>query len=102
MGNSLLPKFESYGNYSGRNYGAHALRFQDVEGRSYWFSYQTLVALYVPDRGKIVSENCWGPTTGKHLNAIDGGDKQSRISRDQFERIALEWLGTVPGERHAA
>ena len=97
-----LPTFETYGNYSSSNYGAHALRFLDAEGRSYWFSYQTLVAVYVPGKGKIVSANDWGPTTGKHLNAIDGGDKASRLPRTTFEATAVEWLGELPGKAAAA
>ena len=35
--------------------------------------------------GLVVRENNWGPTTGKHLNAIDGGDKKARLSADAFE-----------------
>jgi len=35
-----------------------------------------------------VSENVWGPTTGKHLNWIDGGDKKSRLPYNQFQ---AEW-----------
>lgn len=26
-----------------------------------------------------------GPTTGKHLNAIDGGNKNSRVDQDEFD-----------------
>ena len=31
--------------------------------------------------------NAWGPTTGKHLNACDGGDKASRVSGEDFETL---------------
>jgi hypothetical protein len=33
-----------------------------------------------------VHENVWGTTTGKHLNAIDGGDKKSRLKSAEFEK----------------
>ena len=89
--NTTLPTFENYAR-PGSNYGAHTLRFFDSEGRCYWFSYQTLVALNVPGKGKIVTENDWGPTTGKHLNIIDGGDKAFRLPRDKFEATVAEWL----------
>jgi hypothetical protein len=49
------------------------------------FSYQTVIAFYGPN-DSAVRQNEWGPTTGKHLNAIDGGDKASRVPGDEFER----------------
>lgn len=51
------------------------------------FSYQTVIAFQGPD-DFAVRENVWGPTTGKHLNAIDGGDKDAkkeRIPGEEFE-----------------
>lgn len=52
----------------------------------YWFSYKTCIA-YQPLDGspRVVRRNDWGPTTGKHLNYIDGGDKASRLEGDDFE-----------------
>jgi hypothetical protein len=82
-----LPSFSTYGNYSSGNYGAHALRFTDDRGNQYWFSYQTLVAFESRMGRRIVRQNDWGPTTGKHLNAIDGGNKKARISGEAFERM---------------
>jgi len=84
--------FENYGNYSSDNYGAHTLRFM-AGTRSYWFSYKTLVAFYHPTRGLVVHENTWGPTTGKHLNWIDGGDKKSRVNAETFKRLLEEAEG---------
>jgi hypothetical protein len=84
-----LPVFETYGNYSSSNYGAHALRFQ-VGTLSIWFSYKTPVAFYTPKTGRVVRQNSWGPTTGKHLNAIDGGDKGGRVDSGIFERMLAE------------
>lgn len=88
-----LPSFETYGNYSGSNYGAHALLFTDAQGSRFWFSYKTLVAFHGPIGGRTVRQNDWGPTTGKHLNAIDGGDKKSRKSAELFERAFQQTFG---------
>lgn len=49
------------------------------------FSYQTCIAFYGPN-DQAVRRNDWGPTTGKHLNAVDGGDKANRIDGAEFER----------------
>lgn len=47
------------------------------------FSYSTVIAFFGPD-DSAVSENVWGPTTGKHLNNVDGGNKKDRTKRDEF------------------
>ena len=52
---------------------------------TFWFSYKTVIAAKAPGFGRIVSENYWSATTGKHLNAIDGGDKKNRLKSDEFE-----------------
>ena len=89
-----LPTFESYGNYSSSNYGAHALVFY-MPNITVWFSYKTPIAFRIfndsnPNMAKYglmkVRVNDWSTTTGRHLNAIDGGDKKNRISGEQFER----------------
>lgn len=87
-----MRRFESYGDYVSGNYRVHALVFTDEKGRDFYFSYSTLVAVYVPGKGRIVRENDWGPTTGKHLNWIDGGDKRSRLSKERFKATLNEWL----------
>ncbi len=81
---TTLPAFNSYGRYASDNYGSHCLQFSDGAGNMFWFSYQTLVAFNVGN-GKIVHSNDWGPTTGKHLNWIDGGDKKRRLSDSDFK-----------------
>lgn len=52
------------------------------------FSYSTPIG-YTTDDGFnwTVRENDWGPTTGKHLNKIDGGNlaKHSRLPSAEFE-----------------
>ena len=75
--------FWNYGNYSSNNYGAHTLAFKDIHGNNFFFSYKTLVA-FTHNHNFYVSENCWGPTTGKHLNWIDNGNKKSRLRRGEF------------------
>jgi len=79
-----LPTFFSY-------CGAHALAFE-IGDITVYFSYHTPVAYYTNGSGSVVRENEWGPTTGKHLNAIDSGDKESRIPGDEFEKRLEELL----------
>lgn len=78
-----LPSFDTYGDYSSRNYGANALVFDFPRGRV-WFSYKTPVAFH--DGSTLVCrENDWGPTTGKHLDWIEP-DKSRRVSGEEFEK----------------
>lgn len=67
-------KYWNYGNYSSDNYGAHTLAFEDANGNTYWFSYETLVAFRINGEFHI-SKNYWGTTTGKHLNWINDNKK---------------------------
>ena len=57
-----------------------------------WTSYRTVIAFRTPKTGKVVRENDWGPTTGKHLNAIDGGEKSSRLPGEKFEALLNDAL----------
>jgi hypothetical protein len=60
----------------------------DLGGLMIWYSYLTPVA-FETSTTRVVRQNDWGPTTGKHLNAIDGGGedaKKSRVSSDVFEK----------------
>lgn len=59
----------------------------EVSGYNLYFSYQTIVAVEIPGAGLFVRKNDWGVTTGKHLNLIDGGDKQRRLPSDEFEAL---------------
>ena len=79
-----LPSFESYGRYSSANYGAHALVFTLPCGGMIYFSYHIPVA-FCKNGNRVVRENLWGPTTGKHLNWIDGGNKKARVTGADFE-----------------
>jgi hypothetical protein len=57
---------------------------------TFYFSYETCVAVFVPGMGLVVSQNVWSVTTGKHLSIIDGGDKDAKAKRrphDAFKAI---------------
>jgi hypothetical protein len=83
----VSPRAWSYGDYDG-NYGAHTMAFQDAQGITYWFSYNTLIAFSsAATGGRVVHTNDWSPTTGKHLNWIDGGDKESRVGDEEFKHL---------------
>jgi hypothetical protein len=51
-----------------------------------WFSYHTPVAYSLDGEKAVVRDNDWGPTTGKHLNSIDGGYKVHRVPGNEFEQ----------------
>jgi len=78
-----MPKIYSYGDYVSNNYGMNAI-VVSFEALDLYFSYKTVVAFRY--EGKLtVCENTWGTTTGKHLNWIDGGNKKSRLSYEDFQ-----------------
>ncbi len=58
------------------------------------FSYRTPIGFNRWDgNGWITRENVWGPTTGKHINHLDGGGtdaKQSRVDSDTFDALLRE------------
>jgi hypothetical protein len=72
------------------HYGAHAMMVQ-TNHEQLWFSYKTLVAFCRDGETIIVRENDLGPTTGKHLNAIDGGSKEAKKSRLSAENFDDEY-----------
>jgi len=77
-----INKF-NYGKYSGNNENTIAIMLNDL---TIYFSYNTIVAFDF--NGELfVVKNEWGPTTGKHLNWIDGGDKSSRLSSTDFNKL---------------
>lgn len=94
---NTLPKIRTYGNYNSSNYGAHCLCV-DLGKVTVWFSYQTAIAFQVDGHARVVRQNAWGPTTGKHLNAIDDGDKANRVSSEEFERLWNEQMPELSGE----
>lgn len=54
-----------------------------------WYSYTTLVAFQVSGKPAVVHFNDWSTTTGKHLNAIDGG-KGKRFAPQGFKAAYRE------------
>ena len=62
-----------------------------------WFSYETVVGFrdWRTGRGLRVTQNYWGPTTGKHLNWIDNGDKASRLDADDFKLELIQSLRSL-------
>jgi hypothetical protein len=81
-----LPSIQNYGRYSSSNYGAHTLCVT-VGDLTVYFSYSTPVAFRSCQHGLVICENQWGPTTGKHLNWIDGGgSKRHRVDAETFAR----------------
>jgi hypothetical protein len=89
-----LPSISNYGQYSSDNYGAHTLRV-DIGPLTVWFSYKTPVAFHLDGFDRVVRENDWGPTTGKHINWIDGGNKKGRVSSEEFERLYAEQVAPL-------
>jgi hypothetical protein len=73
-----LPSFSYYG--PGSDYNGRAVCFT-IGGLTVYFSYRNVVAFSTLSGTTEVCQNYWGPTTGKHLNAIDGGSKEARKAR---------------------
>lgn len=52
------------------------------------FSYETVVAFHTAETGWVASENVWGNTTGKHINAATDMAPKDRTPRAEFvERL---------------
>ena len=69
-------------NYYKQGSNSPAVAFRDENsGFTYFYSYNTLVAFEHTLSGLVVRENVWRATTGKHLNAIDGGSVDAKIER---------------------
>lgn len=67
-----------------------------IGGKRFYFSYDTLIAFDGENsKGKYfncVLENYWSTTTGKHLNTIDNGAKDKRITQEEFDKQLQEFL----------
>ena len=80
--------FESYADYSSKNYGVNAMLFS-VDDVDFYFSYKTLIA--IRREGKLFCvKNYWGNTTGKHLNRIEP-DHTKRVDQKTLDNV-LEGL----------
>ena len=64
---------------TGSNYAV--VSFQNL---TLWTSYNTVIGFMTPKTGRVARANDWGPTTGKHLNAVES-DKGKRINGADFE-----------------
>ncbi len=87
-----LPTWNVYCDHTT---GVNALCF-NLGRLTVWFSYKTPVAFQVRGREPIVCINYWGPTTGKHLNAIDNGDTKRRMMMEGFNKALNEALEGEP------
>lgn len=96
MNSTALPTIKGYGEYKSGNYGAHSLRVQFPSGLTIWYSYETVVAFQQSyNAERIVRQNDWSTTTGKHLNWIDGGSKEAKKARmkgETFELVLADML----------
>lgn len=88
-----MPKFNCYMDHASKNYGLNALCFE-VDGREFYFSYQTLVAFRGRDGALIMRANVWGPTTGKHLNAIS-----THVARYSEAEFMQRYEAEIKGEK---
>lgn len=84
-------RLPSFSNYCTNTTQINALLL-DLGSICIWYSYRTPVAFKTLEGERVVRKNDWGPTTGKHLNSIDGGDKKSRVSGDVFKDLLRKGL----------
>ena len=90
MLNTTLPEIKTYGEYKTHNYGVNCL-YVEMGPVNLYYSYKTIVA-FTHKGVRTVCENCWGNTTGKHLNWLDGRDHKNRLQRDEFNKKLDEVL----------
>ena len=86
----MLPAIFNYGQGRSKQHNTIAVV---VGGVTIYFSYETPVAFMAPGIKLVVRENDWGPTTGKHLNWIDGGSpdrKAERVGGERFKTLLAE------------
>ena len=72
-----------WSTYCERTSAVNALVFE-LGDITVWFSYKTPIAFQLVGCPIVVRVNDWKGTTGKHMNAIDDGDRKSRVSSDVF------------------
>ena len=80
-----LPHIQTLGK-------GNKLQYITIEDAILYFSYHDLVAFGYKDI-LVVRENIWGNTTGKHLNSIDDGKKENRVSAETFYELYQEYIG---------
>lgn len=83
-----------YGNSKTSSSKAQMVYFTNGATRvTVYFSYETIIAIRSED-GLVISENHWGTTTGKHLNAI-ATDKNIRVPHSEVMNEVERVLGTT-------
>jgi hypothetical protein len=55
-----------------------------------WFSYRTCIAFQVDGEPARVSENLWGPTTGRHINLAPAVQRSPRAVFEHLLAVALD------------
>jgi hypothetical protein len=63
----------------------------ELADRTLWFSYSTLVAFQFGGHPRVVHENIWSNTTGRHLAAIDSGSREAKGRRVGANEFAQRW-----------
>jgi len=99
-----LPTIENYGPDGYQSSGKPKATVVTVGKLEIWFSYHTPVAFRFIGENRVVRENTWGPTIGKHINWIDGGSKEAkeaRIHSDKFEQFLAEAVQAIRSARAA-
>lgn len=76
-----MVSFRNENENSAKNF--NSVSIGDV---TFYFSYETCVGVNIGHR-LYVHKNIWGTTTGKHLNWLDGGNKEDRLDSDEFDKI---------------
>lgn len=79
----------NYGNYSSSNYGSS--RAVQIGNLTLYFSYETIIA-FNGTEGLRILKNYWSTTTGRHLNAIDNGNKKNRLDQENFNELLWQEL----------
>jgi len=75
-----LPKLKDYGN-------SPSTRFLNIGPVTVWFSYETPIAFRVDGGPQRVLDYKGSRTTFRHLNMIDGGNKDARLSQTEFQKL---------------
>jgi hypothetical protein len=81
------PKLKNYGTAE----NTRLLNFGPV---TVWFSYETAVAFRVDGLPQRVLNYKGSKTTYKHLNMIDGGNKENRLNEADFQRLWDKEVGS--------
>ncbi len=89
--NKMIPEISSYGD----NDSIRCIRV-DIPDMTLFYSYTTVIGFYTAKTGRVVCENVWSNTTGKHLNYLEP-DKKKRVKVDEFNRRLQEAVNTLFG-----